>query len=61
VDLDNESRTDGNLLPVVPVVVRDGLCGWRVVTPRAAGDRPDVLGRAGCRLDYGFDHVRGER
>lgn len=38
-------------LPVVPIVVHDALCGWRVASVQEAAD-PDVLGCAGCGLGY---------
>lgn len=35
---------------VVPLVVHDALCGWRVATPQDS--EPPVMGCAGCGLGY---------
>lgn len=37
--------------PLVPIVVHDALCGWRVASLQEESE-PQVLGCAGCGLVY---------
>lgn len=45
--------------PVVPAVIHDTLCGWRVATPQGEDGEPDsdVMSCAGCGLSYPRDEV----
>lgn len=43
-------EVDGFRMRIVPAVVHDLLCGWRVATPQESD--PVVLGCAGCGLCY---------
>lgn len=47
-------------VPVVPIVVHDALCGWRVATEQEDTD-PTVLACAGCGLGYLLDDAKGQR
>jgi hypothetical protein len=40
-----------NGLPLVPIVVHDALCGWRVSSTQDDSS-PEALGCAGCGLAY---------
>lgn len=44
-------RRIGGGAPVVPIVVHDALCGWRVASRQEETD-PDVLACAGCGMAY---------
>ena len=48
-----------NTSPVVPAVIHDALCGWRVATPQGEDGEPDsdVMSCAGCGLSYPRDEV----
>lgn len=50
-------RAGSGRLPVVPLVVHDALCGWRVASDQE-DDAPGVLACAGCGLAYLIDEVR---
>lgn len=41
---------EGHRLRVIPVVLHNSLCKWRVATPQ--GTTPEVLGCAGCGFCY---------
>ena len=47
-------------IPIVPVVVHDALCGWRVMSEQEATE-PRVLACAGCGLGVLLADVEGRR
>lgn len=46
-------------VPVVPIVVHDALCGWRVASLQEDAAPPAVLACAGCGLGYLQDEAAG--